>query len=136
MKLTNYLSLSPRRLNECIYFCFNFILLTLISGGLLIVLLIIIMWFPLAFMSIVQTVAGIANAPKEVKVSLSLEGFSDIFTDYSVGKNLRKWEEQEFKDLNQGFIQNLGAQQMLSRYDHGDLFSVKGLLTSRGKVTN
>jgi hypothetical protein len=83
------------------------------------------MWFPLAFMSIVQTVAGIANAPKEVKVSLSLEGFSDIFTDYSVGKNLRKWEEEEFKDLNQGFIQNLGAQQMLSRYDHGDLFSVK-----------
>ena len=96
----------------------------------MIILLIIIMWFPLAFMSIVQTVAGIANAPKEVKVSLSLEGFSEIFTDYSVGNNLQPWSESEFKELNMGFIKNLGAQQMLSRYDHGDLFTVKGSLTT------
>ena len=79
------------------------------------------MWFPLAFMSIVQTVAGVPNQPKELIVSVSINGYSDFYTDYSSGKDL-----QQFKDypgLIKKFQENLGAQQFLSRYDDADIYT-------------
>lgn len=44
-------------------------------GGMIVMLLICIVWFPLLFMSLVKSVAGVVNAPLDVSVSLTLGGF-------------------------------------------------------------
>lgn len=44
-------------------------------GGMIVMLLICIVWFPLLFMSLVKSVAGVINAPLDVSVSLTLGGF-------------------------------------------------------------
>ena len=57
------------------------------------------MWFPLAFMSIVQTVAGMPNMPKEVIVSVSINGYSDFYTDFSAGDSLEPWTSSNYSKL-------------------------------------
>uniref|UniRef100_A0A3Q2SU17 Piezo type mechanosensitive ion channel component 2 n=1 Tax=Fundulus heteroclitus TaxID=8078 RepID=A0A3Q2SU17_FUNHE len=49
-------------------------------GGMIVVLLICIVWFPLLFMSLVKSVAGVVNAPLDVSVKITLAGFQPIFT--------------------------------------------------------
>uniref|UniRef100_A0AAR2JWG6 Piezo-type mechanosensitive ion channel component n=1 Tax=Pygocentrus nattereri TaxID=42514 RepID=A0AAR2JWG6_PYGNA len=44
-------------------------------GGMIVMLLICIVWFPLLFMSLVKSVAGVVNTPLDVSVSLTLGGF-------------------------------------------------------------
>lgn len=44
-------------------------------GGMIVVLLICIVWFPLLFMSLVKSVAGVVNAPLDVSVTITLAGF-------------------------------------------------------------
>ncbi|XP_038146759.1 piezo-type mechanosensitive ion channel component 2 [Cyprinodon tularosa] len=49
-------------------------------GGMIVVLLICIVWFPLLFMSLVKSVAGVVNTPLDVSVKITLAGFQPIFT--------------------------------------------------------
>ncbi|KPP77848.1 piezo-type mechanosensitive ion channel component 2-like [Scleropages formosus] len=44
-------------------------------GGMIVVLLICIVWFPLLFMSLVKSVAGVVNKPLDVSVTITLGGF-------------------------------------------------------------
>jgi hypothetical protein len=44
-------------------------------GGLIVMLLICIVWFPLLFMSLVKSVAGVVNKPLDVSVTITLGGF-------------------------------------------------------------
>ena len=44
-------------------------------GGMIVMLLICIVWFPLLFMSLVKSVAGVVNKPVDVSVTITLEGF-------------------------------------------------------------
>uniref|UniRef100_A0A3B4AMX5 Uncharacterized protein n=1 Tax=Periophthalmus magnuspinnatus TaxID=409849 RepID=A0A3B4AMX5_9GOBI len=44
-------------------------------GGLIVLLLICIVWFPLLFMSLVKSVAGVVNRPLDVSVTITLGGF-------------------------------------------------------------
>ena len=87
------------------------------------------MWFPLAFMSIVQTVAGVPNAPKELIVSVTINGYSDFYTDFSAGDQLQGWEAKEnrhkYDELMTKFEANQGALQFLSRYDAGDIYEAE-----------
>ncbi|KPP61008.1 hypothetical protein Z043_120944 [Scleropages formosus] len=44
-------------------------------GGMIVMLLICIVWFPLLFMSLVKSVAGVVNKPLDVSVKITLGGF-------------------------------------------------------------
>lgn len=44
-------------------------------GGIIVVLLICIVWFPLLFMSLVKSVAGVVNPPLDVSFEITLAGF-------------------------------------------------------------
>uniref|UniRef100_A0A672L6F3 Piezo-type mechanosensitive ion channel component 2-like n=1 Tax=Sinocyclocheilus grahami TaxID=75366 RepID=A0A672L6F3_SINGR len=49
-------------------------------GGMIVMLLICIVWFPLLFMSLIKSVAGVVNTPLDVSVTLTLGGLQPIFT--------------------------------------------------------
>ncbi|XP_023820679.1 piezo-type mechanosensitive ion channel component 2 isoform X1 [Oryzias latipes] len=69
-------------------------------GGMIVVLLICIVWFPLLFMSLVKSVAGVVNAPLDVSVTITLAGFQPIFTMSAQQKqlwNVTKAEFEKFK---------------------------------------
>ena len=44
-------------------------------GGMIVMLLICIVWFPLLFMSLVKSVAGVVNKPLDVTFEITLAGF-------------------------------------------------------------
>lgn len=44
-------------------------------GGLIVLLLICIVWFPLLFMSLIKSVAGVVNRPLDVSLAITLGGF-------------------------------------------------------------
>lgn len=48
-------------------------------GGMIVMLLICIVWFPLLFMSLVKSVAGVVNKPLDVSVTITLGGFQVHF---------------------------------------------------------
>uniref|UniRef100_A0A3Q2E540 Piezo non-specific cation channel R-Ras-binding domain-containing protein n=1 Tax=Cyprinodon variegatus TaxID=28743 RepID=A0A3Q2E540_CYPVA len=68
-------------------------------GGMIVVLLICIVWFPLLFMSLVKSVAGVVNTPLDVSVKITLAGFQPIFTMSAQQQQMAlEWLETYIKD--------------------------------------
>ncbi|PNI28196.1 PIEZO2 isoform 1 [Pan troglodytes] len=72
-------------------------------GGMIIVLLICIVWFPLLFMSLIKSVAGVINQPLDVSVTITLGGYQPIFTMSAQQSQLKVMDQQSFNKFIQAF---------------------------------
>uniref|UniRef100_A0A8C5QS10 Piezo type mechanosensitive ion channel component 2 n=1 Tax=Leptobrachium leishanense TaxID=445787 RepID=A0A8C5QS10_9ANUR len=90
-------------------------------GGMIVVLLICIVWFPLLFMSLIKSVAGVTNKPLDVSIKITLGGYQPIFTMSAQQHQLREIEYSEFQSLMKGFGGNTPALQFLEAYGREDI---------------
>ncbi|XP_077078207.1 piezo-type mechanosensitive ion channel component 2 [Siphateles boraxobius] len=90
-------------------------------GGMIVMLLICIVWFPLLFMSLVKSVAGVVNSPLAVSVTLTLGGLQPIFTMSAQQNHIVDVSSSEFQTFIKGYKTDATAMQFLESYTHEDL---------------
>nr|XP_015209180.1 PREDICTED: piezo-type mechanosensitive ion channel component 2 isoform X2 [Lepisosteus oculatus] len=90
-------------------------------GGMIVVLLICIVWFPLLFMSLVKSVAGVVNKPLDVSIKITLGGFQPIFTMSAQQNQLKNLSSDDFNKLLGEYESSAGAMQFLEAYTHEDV---------------
>uniref|UniRef100_A0A8C5NT23 Piezo type mechanosensitive ion channel component 2 n=1 Tax=Junco hyemalis TaxID=40217 RepID=A0A8C5NT23_JUNHY len=90
-------------------------------GGMIIVLLICIVWFPLLFMSLIKSVAGITNKPLDVSITITLGGYQPIFTMSAQQNQLKSLDPSEFSDFMRSYRGNTAALQFLEGYAREDI---------------
>ncbi|XP_033613218.1 piezo-type mechanosensitive ion channel component 2 isoform X2 [Fukomys damarensis] len=90
-------------------------------GGMIIVLLICIVWFPLLFMSLIKSVAGVINQPLDVSVTITLGGYQPIFTMSAQQSQLKVMDSQRFAAFIKKFSRDTGAMQFLENYEREDI---------------
>ncbi|XP_046879747.1 piezo-type mechanosensitive ion channel component 2-like isoform X1 [Hypomesus transpacificus] len=90
-------------------------------GGMIVLLLICIVWFPLLFMSLVKSVAGVVNKPLDVSVTITLGGFQPIFTMSAQQNQLKDVSAADFSDFMNSYNYIPSAMQFLEAYTSEDL---------------
>ncbi|NXR67147.1 PIEZ2 protein, partial [Rhadina sibilatrix] len=90
-------------------------------GGMIIVLLICIVWFPLLFMSLIKSVAGITNKPLDVSITITLGGYQPIFTMSAQQNQLKSLDPNEFTEFLRSYRGNTAALQFLEGYAREDI---------------
>ncbi|XP_077592655.1 piezo-type mechanosensitive ion channel component 2-like isoform X2 [Stigmatopora nigra] len=90
-------------------------------GGLIVLLLICIVWFPLLFMSLVKSVAGVVNRPLDVSLTVTLGGFQPIFTMSAQQNQLKELTEEDFGAFVASYSYTPSALQFLEAYTHEDV---------------
>uniref|UniRef100_A0AAV2LED3 Piezo-type mechanosensitive ion channel component n=1 Tax=Knipowitschia caucasica TaxID=637954 RepID=A0AAV2LED3_KNICA len=90
-------------------------------GGLIVLLLICIVWFPLLFMSLVKSVAGVVNRPLDVSVTVTLGGFQPVFTMSAQQNQLRDLSEREYQVFLNSYSYEPNALQFLEAYGAEDV---------------
>ncbi|NWI73433.1 PIEZ2 protein, partial [Dryoscopus gambensis] len=90
-------------------------------GGMIIVLLICIVWFPLLFMSLIKSVAGITNKPLDVSITITLGGYQPIFTMSAQQNQLKSLDPNEFNDFLRSYRGDTAALQFLEGYAREDI---------------
>ncbi|NXM92605.1 PIEZ2 protein, partial [Oenanthe oenanthe] len=90
-------------------------------GGMIIVLLICIVWFPLLFMSLIKSVAGITNKPLDVSITITLGGYQPIFTMSAQQNQLKSLDPNEFSEFLRSYRGNTAALQFLEGYAREDI---------------
>ncbi|KAL6097437.1 uncharacterized protein ACO6RY_12985 [Pungitius sinensis] len=90
-------------------------------GGLIVLLLICIVWFPLLFMSLIKSVAGVVNRPLDVSVTITLGGFQPIFTMSAQQNQLKDLTEEDFTSFTSSYSYTPSALQFLEAYGHEDV---------------
>ncbi|XP_016401731.1 piezo-type mechanosensitive ion channel component 2-like [Sinocyclocheilus rhinocerous] len=90
-------------------------------GGMIVMLLICIVWFPLLFMSLVKSVAGVVNKPLDVSVTITLGGFQPIFTMSAQQNQLKDVTDRDFISFMNSYRHNSSALQFLEAYTAEDV---------------
>ncbi|XP_026094030.1 piezo-type mechanosensitive ion channel component 2-like isoform X2 [Carassius auratus] len=90
-------------------------------GGMIVMLLICIVWFPLLFMSLVKSVAGVVNKPLDVSVTITLGGFQPIFTMSAQQNQLKDITDRDFISFMNSYRHNSSALQFLEAYTAEDV---------------
>ncbi|XP_059713487.1 piezo-type mechanosensitive ion channel component 1 isoform X1 [Haemorhous mexicanus] len=94
-------------------------------GGLIILFLVGIIWFPLLFMSLVRSVVGIINHPIDVTVTLKLGGYEPLFSTSSQQQYIQSFTYEDYEDLTKDFEGELLAMQFISLYDVEDIVTAR-----------
>ncbi|XP_038602670.1 piezo-type mechanosensitive ion channel component 2 [Tachyglossus aculeatus] len=94
-------------------------------GGMIIVLLICIVWFPLLFMSLIKSVAGVTNKPLDVSITITLGGYQPIFTMSAQQSQLKDMNGTDFRRFMRGFSGKATALQFLENYGVEDITIVE-----------
>ncbi|XP_054840797.1 piezo-type mechanosensitive ion channel component 2 [Eublepharis macularius] len=89
-------------------------------GGMIVVLLICIVWFPLLFMSLIKSVAGVTNKPLDVSITITLGGYQPIFTMSAQQSQLKDMTKDEYSRFLNAF-RDAAALQFLENYGIEDI---------------
>uniref|UniRef100_H0XWC8 Piezo type mechanosensitive ion channel component 1 (Er blood group) n=1 Tax=Otolemur garnettii TaxID=30611 RepID=H0XWC8_OTOGA len=94
-------------------------------GGLIILFLIAIIWFPLLFMSLVRSVVGVVNQPIDVTVTLKLGGYEPLFTMSAQQPSIIPFTSQAYEELSRQFDPHPLAMQFISQYSPEDIVTAQ-----------
>ncbi|XP_073738494.1 piezo-type mechanosensitive ion channel component 1 isoform X4 [Callorhinus ursinus] len=94
-------------------------------GGLIILFLVAIIWFPLLFMSLVRSVVGVVNQPIDVTVTLKLGGYEPLFTMSAQQPSIVPFTQQAYEELSRQFDPNPLAMQFISQYSPEDVVTAQ-----------
>ncbi|OWK16031.1 hypothetical protein Celaphus_00004046 [Cervus elaphus hippelaphus] len=93
-------------------------------GGLIILFLVAIIWFPLLFMSLVRSVVGVVNQPIDVTVTLKLGGYEPLFTMSAQQPSIVPFTHHTYEELSKQFDPHPLAMQFISQYSPEDIVTV------------
>ncbi|XP_045438552.1 piezo-type mechanosensitive ion channel component 1 isoform X2 [Pipistrellus kuhlii] len=94
-------------------------------GGLIILFLVGIIWFPLLFMSLVRSVVGVVNQPIDVTVTLKLGGYEPLFTMSAQQPSIVPFTPQAYEELSKKFDRHPLAMQFISQYSPEDIVTAQ-----------
>uniref|UniRef100_A0A8C8RQL3 Piezo type mechanosensitive ion channel component 1 n=1 Tax=Pelusios castaneus TaxID=367368 RepID=A0A8C8RQL3_9SAUR len=94
-------------------------------GGLIILFLICIIWFPLLFMSLVRSVVGVVNRPIDVTVTLQLGGYEPLFTMSAQQPSIQPFTPQDYEALTNEFERQPVAMQFITLYGSEDIVTAR-----------
>uniref|UniRef100_A0A8C9G0X2 Piezo non-specific cation channel R-Ras-binding domain-containing protein n=1 Tax=Pavo cristatus TaxID=9049 RepID=A0A8C9G0X2_PAVCR len=95
-------------------------------GGLIILFLVAIIWFPLLFMSLVRSVVGVVNHPIDVTVTLKLGGYEPLFTMSAQQQSIQPFTPQDYEALTNEFErQPVVAMQFITLYGYEDIVTAR-----------
>ncbi|KAM4894472.1 piezo-type mechanosensitive ion channel component 1 isoform 3-T3 [Sylvia borin] len=94
-------------------------------GGLIILFLVGIIWFPLLFMSLVRSVVGIANHPIDVTVILKLGGYEPLFSTSSQQQYIQPFTLDDYSELTKEFEREPLAMQFITFYGVEDIVTAR-----------